>query len=95
MTPKQRRITALAGCMAVLMLLVGTVPLGAQATGSITGTVTVPLTGRPLSGVRSPPPAPTRSAQRSNATLHKTLPALTKPSPIANIHHYRQADYFG
>lgn len=52
MTPKQRRITALAGCMAVLMLLVGTVPLGAQATGSITGTVTVQLTDRPISGAR-------------------------------------------
>ena len=52
MTPRQRRITALAGCMAVLMLLVGTVPLGAQATGSITGTVTVQLTDRPISGAR-------------------------------------------
>ena len=52
MTPRQRRITALAGCMAVLMLLVGTVPLRAQATGSITGTITVQLTDRPISGAR-------------------------------------------
>ena len=52
MTSKQRRFTALAGGMAVIMLLVGTVPLGAQATGSITGTVSVQLTDRPISGAR-------------------------------------------
>ncbi len=52
MTPKQRRFTALAGGMAVIMLLVGTVPLWAQATGSITGTVSVQLTDRPISGAR-------------------------------------------
>ena len=52
MTSKQRRFTALAGGMAVIMLLAGAVPLGAQATGSITGTVSVQLTERPISGAR-------------------------------------------
>ena len=52
MTPRQRRFTALAGCMAVFMLLVGTLPLRAQTTGSIRGTVSVQLTERPISGAR-------------------------------------------
>ncbi|MEE9533937.1 MAG: TonB-dependent receptor plug domain-containing protein, partial [Acidimicrobiia bacterium] len=52
MTPKKRRFTALAGGMAVIMLLVGAVPLWAQATGSITGRVSVQLTDRPISGAR-------------------------------------------
>ncbi len=52
MTPKQRRFTTLAGGMTVIMLLVGTVPLWAQATGSITGMVSVQLTNRPISGAR-------------------------------------------
>lgn len=52
MTPRQCRFTALAGCMAVFMLLVGTLPLRAQTTGSITGSVSVQLTERPISGAR-------------------------------------------
>ena len=52
MTPKQSRFTALAGGMAVFMLMVGAVPLWAQTTGSITGTVSVQLTDRPISGAR-------------------------------------------
>ncbi|MEE9533900.1 MAG: carboxypeptidase-like regulatory domain-containing protein, partial [Acidimicrobiia bacterium] len=52
MTSKQRRFTASAGGMALIMLLAGAVPLWAQATGSITGTVSVQLTERPISGAR-------------------------------------------
>ena len=52
MTPQKRRFTSLVSGMAVIMLLVGAVPLLAQTTGSITGAVMVQSTGRPLSGVR-------------------------------------------
>ncbi len=52
MTPQKRLFTALAGGMAAIVLLVGAAPLGAQTTGSITGTVTVQLTERPISGAR-------------------------------------------
>jgi TonB-linked SusC/RagA family outer membrane protein len=38
--------------MALIMLFAGTVPLWAQTTGSVRGTVTVQLTERPLSGAR-------------------------------------------
>ena len=46
-----RKWLAAAG-MLVCMLVVGAAPLAAQATGSISGTVTNAVTNRPLSGVR-------------------------------------------
>jgi TonB-linked SusC/RagA family outer membrane protein len=49
---KQCRTSLLAAGMAVVMLLAGAVPLWAQTTGSVRGTVTVQLTDRPLSGAR-------------------------------------------
>ena len=52
MNPNPRRTHALTLGMTLLMLLAGAVPLAAQTTGTVDGTVTEAVTERPLYGVR-------------------------------------------